>query len=341
MRSGWKILVTAQAFAVSGGDARRELEAAGCELLPSKSWGPLTESELIAQAHEVDAVIAATDPYVSNVFESLPRLKLVARCGVGIDSVDLAAASGAGVLVTNVPFAMTDAVADYCMGLLLTMVRRIHEGYNCMQQGGWAEFPGVELRDKTLGLIGFGKIGQAVADRALGFGLRVIAYDPAVAPASIPEWATQRYSRVQFHSLEDVLSQSHFVSVHAPNNPSTKHLINADTLNKMRPDGYLINTSRGALIDESALIDCLTRGKIAGAAIDVYEREPLPPQHPLRTTPRLLMTPHNAFNSREAAVRMSWGCAHPILDAIQQKTPEFLCNPDVLRSPALRCPAGA
>lgn len=338
MRSGWKILVTAQAFAVSGSEARRELEAAGCELAHSKSWGPLTESDLMEQAHDVDAVIAATDPYISKVFQSLPNLKLVARCGVGIDSVDLAAASAAGVLVTNVPFAMTDAVADYCMGLLLTMVRRIHEGYNCMQQGGWAEFPGVELRDKTLGLIGFGKIGQAVADRALGFGLRVIAYDPAVSPVSVPEWATQRYPGVQFHSLEEVLSQSNFVSVHAPNNPSTKHLINADMLKKMRPDGYLINTSRGALIDEKALIDCLTEGQIAGAAIDVYEQEPLPLQHPLRTTPRLLTTPHNAFNSREAAVRMSWGCSHPILDAIHQKAPEFLCNPAVLNSSALRCP---
>ncbi|MBM3965612.1 MAG: hydroxyacid dehydrogenase [Planctomycetes bacterium] len=338
MRSGWKILVTAQAFAVSGGDARRELEAAGCEIVHSNSWGPLAEPDLVAQAHDIDAVIAATDPYVRSVFESLPNLKLVARCGVGIDSVNLADASTAGVLVTNVPFAMTDAVADYCMGLLLTMVRRIHEGYNCMRQGEWAEFPGVELRDKTLGLIGFGKIGQAVADRALGFGLRVIAFDPAVEPTSLPEWVTERYSHVAFHSLEEVLSQSHFVSVHAPNNPSTKHLINADTLKTMRPDGYLINTSRGALIDEIALIDCLTKGEIAGAAIDVYEREPLPPKHPLRTTPRLLLTPHNAFNSREAAIRMSWGCAYPILDAMQHKVPKFLCNRDVLESTILRSP---
>jgi len=338
MRSGWKILVTAQAFAVSGNEARRELESAGCEIAYAKSWGPLTEPDLIAQAQEADAVIAATDPYVCNVFDSLPKLKLVARCGVGIDSVDLHAASAAGVMVTNVPFAMTDAVADYCMGLLLTMVRRIHEGYNCMQRGGWAEFPGVELRDKTLGLIGFGKIGQAVADRAFGFGLRVIACDTAIDPASTPEWVIQRYPHVQFHSLDEVLSKSHFVSVHAPNNPSTRHLINATALRKMRPDGYLINTSRGALIDEAALTECLSQGQIAGAAIDVYEREPLPPQHPLRTTPRLLLTPHNAFNSREAAVRMSWGCAHPILDAIQGKVPEFLCNRAVQKSSMLRCP---
>jgi phosphoglycerate dehydrogenase-like enzyme len=328
----WKILVTARAFSVSGSQARTQLVACGCEVIEAACFGPLTRQQLVNAAGDCQAVIAATDPYDSATFQALPGLKLVARCGVGIDSVDLAAATEEGVLVTNVPYAMTDAVADYCLGLLLTLVRRIHEGFNCMVAGGWTEYPGVELRGKQLGLIGFGKIGQAVADRARGFGLRMVAHDPALA-AQGPLTA---YPDVGWVALDELLAESHFVSVHAPNIFATRNLIGAEALRKMRPDSFLINTSRGALVDESALMQALQEGWIAGAAIDVYCNEPLPADHPLRSTPRLLLTPHNAFNSQEAAVRMSVGCSQPILDVLGGQVPEFLCNPDVLRSPKLR-----
>jgi phosphoglycerate dehydrogenase-like enzyme len=324
----WKILVTARAFADSGQAAREQLVRAGCQVIEATSFGPLTREQLVLESSDCQAVIAATDPYDCETFQALPNLKLVARCGVGIDSVDLAAATQEGVLVTNVPNAMTDAVADYCLGLLLALARRIHEGYNCMVSGGWTEFPGVELRGKQLGLIGFGKIGQAVADRALGFGLKIVAHDPILAVRG----PMQAYPAVRWVSLEELLTESNFVSVHAPNFAATKNLIDASALSKMRPDSYLINTSRGALVDESALMQALRVGQIAGAAIDVYCHEPLPVDHPLRSTPRLLLTPHNAFNSREAAVRMSLGCSQPILDVLAGKVPEFLCNPEVLGS---------
>ncbi|MFO0940228.1 MAG: phosphoglycerate dehydrogenase [Pirellulales bacterium] len=291
-------------------------------------FGPLPLDLLIVEAKDCDAIIAATDPYHSETFAALPRLKLVARCGVGIDSVDLKAATEAGVTVTNVPHAMTDAVADYCIGLLLTAVRRIHEGFNCMTSGGWTEYPGVELRGKVLGLIGFGKIGQAVADRAVGFGLKIIVHDPIAPEPSI----VQKYSQIQFVSFDELLATSDFISIHAPNIASTKNLINAVTLAKMKPGNYLINTSRGALINEADLIQSLTSGHLGGAAIDVYCQEPLPADHALRNTPRLLLTPHNAFNSREAAERMSWGCAQPIMDLLDGKVPEFVCNRDILNS---------
>lgn len=330
--SRWRILVTAQAFAVSGELANRSLLNRDCEVIIANQFGPLPLDQLIQQAERCDAVIAATDPYEAATFHSLPNLKLVARCGVGIDCVNLNEATEAGVIITNVPHAMTDAVADYCFGLLLTLVRRIHEGFICMIGGGWAEFPGIELRGKTLGLIGSGKIGQAVADRAFGFGLRVITYDPIG-----PDQATlTKYAQVEWVSLDELLSSSDFVSVHAPNIPSTRSLINAATLSMMKSDSVLINTSRGALIDEQALMASLHCGQLGGAAIDVYCQEPLPADHPLRKTPRLLLTPHNAFNSREAAQRMSWGCAQPILDLLDGKVPEFVCNRDVLNSTELR-----
>ncbi len=214
----WRILVTAQAFEVSGADARKVLLERRCDLIVAQQFGPLTLETLIAEARECDAIIAATDPYCAETFKALPRLKLVARCGVGIDSVDLNAASKAGVLITNVPHAMTDAVADYCMGLLLTAVRRIHEGFNCMTSGGWAEFPGIELRGKVLGLIGFGKIGQAVADRAAGFGLTIAVYDPVVPDPSI----LNKYSNIKWLGFDDLLRSSDFVSIHAPNTAGTK-----------------------------------------------------------------------------------------------------------------------
>ncbi len=330
--SRWKILVTAQAFAVSGQAAHKLLVDGGYEVVVASTFGPLTLESLIREAHDCDAIIAATDPYDHMTFAALPRLKLVARCGVGVDSVNMQQATDAGVLVTNVPHAMTDAVADYCMGLLLTMVRRIHEGYNCMVNGSWAEFPGVELRGKQLGLIGFGKIGQAVADRALGFGLDVVAFDPML----VAQETIEKYPRVQWVTLEELYQTSNFISVHAPNTPETRHMINQAAFAMMRKDCYLINTARGALIDESALMDALNQNRIAGAAIDVYCLEPLPSDHPLRRTPRLLLTPHNAFNSREAAERMSMGCAAPILDIAQRRVPEFLCNPSVMQSESLR-----
>jgi phosphoglycerate dehydrogenase-like enzyme len=171
-----------------------------------------------------------------------------------------------------------------------------------------------------------------VADRAIGFGLRILVHDPIAPEPAIVE----KYPQVQFVGFEDLLETSDFISIHAPNIPSTKNLINANTLAKMKPGSYLINTSRGALINEADLIRSLTSGHLGGAAIDVYCQEPLPADHALRTTPRLLLTPHNAFNSREAAERMSWGCAQPIIDLLDRKVPEFICNRNVLQSESSR-----
>lgn len=340
-----RVLVTAQAFAVSGGVFRDKLVKLGCTVIDSEAWGPLTLDRLIDQARDCDAIVAATDPYCQAAFDALPRLKLVARCGIGVDSVDLASASEHGILVTNVPDAMTDAVADYCMGLLLSVARHIHIGYECMQGGRWAEYPGVELRGKTLGLVGFGRIGQAVASRALGFGLKLAVHDPwmraliesgKMESGKLDSELVALADRVRWVDMAELLEGSDFVSIHAPNTPETKHMINSQAFEKMRRTAYLINTARGALVDPAALVEAVRRGQIAGAAMDVYEQEPLPIDDPLRSAPNLLLTPHNAFNSREAAVRMSQGCYEPILDILEGRIPKSVCNPEVLRSDLLR-----
>ncbi len=332
MDEQWKVVVTARAFWTSGQSANELLANAGCQVINTPKAGPLAADVLGEHCQDADAVIASSDPYDRALYEACPRLKIVARCGVGIDSVNLHDSTEAGIVVTNTPGAMTEAVADYCFALLLGMIRRIPEGVQCMQNGGWTEFPGFELPGKTLGMVGFGMIGQAVMRRGLGFGMKLLAYDPPLVASG----RAGQFPDVEFVDLDTLFSQSRIVSIHAPNMPETRHLVNAHRLSQMRTDAILINTSRGALIDEVALMDALNDGKIAGAAIDVFEKEPLPADSPLRKTPRLMLTPHNAFNSVEAAARMSLMSAESVVDLLQSRTPKFVCNPEVLTSPHLR-----
>ena len=329
---GWRTLVTARAFWVSGQDANAALERAGCEVVRSPEAGPVPEDQLIGLLRDCDAIIGSSDPYTARLFESCPGLKIVSRCGVGIDSVDLPAATEAGVIVTNTPGAMTDAVGDYTFALILGIARRIAEGDALMRSGGWGEFPGVLVRGKTLGLVGLGQIGQAVAKRSAGFGMRVLAFDPPQAAKGAPPGLPP----VEFVSLEQLLAESDFVSVHAPALPETRGLFNGERFAQMKPTAYFINTARGSLVDDAALVDALTRGRIAGAAIDVYNQEPCPPDHPLRRAPRCLLTPHNAFNAAEAAAAMSLLSAEAVIDLSQDRRPASVCNPAVWDSPALR-----
>jgi phosphoglycerate dehydrogenase-like enzyme len=329
-----KVLITARAFWVSGQAAREALTSTGHEVVDSPQAGPLPENVLIEQLQGCQAVVASSDPYNARVFAACPELQIVSRCGVGTDSVDLGAAAEAGVVVTNTPGAMTDAVADYTFALLLSLVRRIPEGDALIRSGGWGEYPGVLVCGKTLGLVGFGQIGQGVARRAAGFGMRILAYDPPLAksssalPAGLPP--------VTFVELGDLLARSDFVSIHAPSTPETQGLFNAARFAQMKRTAYLVNTARGALIDENALLHALEAGHIAGAALDVYRQEPLPSDHPLRHAPRCVLTPHNAFNAAEAAAQMSLISAENILALWRGNRAVSVCNPAVWDSPALR-----
>ncbi len=221
---------------------------------------------------------------------------------------------------------MTDAVADYTFALLLGIVRKIPAGAQCMLAGGWSEFRGLELTGRSLGLIGLGAIGQAVMRRALGFGLKMLAYEPSESQRS----AARLLGPVEFLELDALFSASDFLSVHAPNVAATRHLVNAHRLSLMKPSAYLINTARGALVDQAALVTALDAGQLAGAALDVFEQEPLPQNSQLRRHPKLLLTPHNAFNTLEAATRMSDLSAEPIVDFASGRIPRFVCNPEVL-----------
>lgn len=328
----WRVLVTARAFWVSGKQANDDLLEAGCEVLHSPEAGPLAEAVLIEQLQGMDAVIASSDPYNERVFAACPQLKVVSRCGVGIDSVDAEAATRAGIIVTNTPGAMTESVGDYTFALLLGIARRIHEGDALMKAGGWGEYPGAAVSGRTLGLIGLGQIGQAVARRAGGFGMPILAYDPQVEAQGVPAGLPP----IQFTDLDTLLQESDYVSLHAPNLPETRNMFNAQRFSLMKPTSYFINTARGALVDETALVEALEQGKIAGAAIDVYQQEPLSKESPLRKAPRLLLTPHNAFNSVEAAANMSRQSAENTILALTGERPKGFVNPSVWNAENLR-----
>ncbi len=327
-----RVLVTARAFWVSGTEAEAELDRSGVQAIRSSVAGPLSEESLIRELEGCAAVIGSSDPYGAAVFSARPELQIVARCGVGIDSVDLDAATAAGVLVTNTPGAMTEAVADYTFGLMLALARRIHEADRTMRAGGWGELRGTLVAGKTLGLLGAGRIGQAVARRAIGFGMRVLACDPALQETTLLMTPV---------SLDELLAESDFLSLHAPGTPQTLGIMNRERFSKMKRTAYLINTGRGALVNEADLVACLSDGTIAGAALDVFRTEPLPADDPLRSAPNLLLTPHNAFNASEATELMSLLSARSVIEALAGHRPAELCNPAVWESPRRRTAPGA
>jgi len=327
----WKVLVTARAFWSSGPEAYEQLLNAGCEVVKSDPLGPLTVEQLIPRLEGCDAVIASSDAYTPAVFAACPQLKIVSRWGVGIDSVDMAAATEAGVVGTNTPGAMTEAVADYTFGLMLSIARRIPEGEALVRSGGWGEFPGVLVYGKTIGLVGAGMIGQAVARRAAGFGMRILAFDPPRQASPTPDMPA-----MEFVTLEALYAESDFVCIHVPNLPETKGMFDAKVFAQMKPTAFLINTARGALVNEVDLLAALESGQIAGAAIDVFANEPLPVDHPLRKAPRSVLTPHNAFNAFESTQTMSQMAVDNVLTLMRGERPVGICNPDVWDSPARR-----
>lgn len=329
---GWNILVTASPLLDPVGErARADLLAAGCRLVPSPRWGPLPAADLLPLLPGMDAVYASVDQYTAAVLESpeAASLKVLSRWGVGYDSIDVAAATRAGIVVAFTPGLLNEAVADYAMALLLTVARRVHEGHATLRTGAWRPTWGHDIGGQTLGLVGCGRIGQAVARRAAGFGMRLLAYDPEPHPEAVR-------LGVEFVPLDTLLEQSDFVSLHAALTPATRGLVGEAQLRRMKHSAYLVNTSRGAVLDEPALVRALREGWIAGAALDAFTTEPLPAGHPFLDVPNLLVTPHQASFGFSTGARVSQAAADALLDLQAGRRPAWVVNPAVFESPALR-----
>jgi D-3-phosphoglycerate dehydrogenase len=267
-------------------------------------------AEFVSALAEADALIVRSATTVTrDMLGMAPRLRAVGRAGVGVDNVDIPAASEQGIAVFKAPGGNTIAAAELTMALLLSVARMVPAADASLRSGGWdrADFKGVELRGKTLGLIGAGRIGGEVAIRCRAFGMDVLVNDPYLSEERADELG------VRLVGLDDVLTLADFISIHVPLTDETRGICGFDALAKMKPTAFIVNASRGGVVDEEALATALHDGTVAGAALDVYETEPLPGDSPLRDAPNLVLTPHLGASTAEAQV----GVATEVADKIK------------------------
>lgn len=293
----WRVLFSAPYLLPALDEFRPRLEAEGVEIVTTRVNERLGEEELLPLVGAIDGAVCGDDRFTERVLRRAPRLKVISKWGTGIDSIDTRAASKLGIRVYNTPNAFTDSVADTALGYILCFARRLPWMDRDIRRGLWAKPDAVSLRECVLGLVGVGNIGKAVTRRARAFGMTTLGTDPVPPPASfIAE------TGLRLVALRTLLEEADFVSLHCDLNSTSWRLIGRDELALMRPSAYLINTARGPLIDEPALIGALSERRIAGAALDVFEVEPLPADSPLRAIDNCLLAPHNA-NSGLAARR--------------------------------------
>lgn len=261
---------------------------AGYEIMFGKSAPTTPVGDVIEYLQGCSAVVAGGEPYTEEVFASCPDLKLVVRFGVGYDAVDVEAATRHGVVTATTPGTNDWAVADHAMGLVIDLAHRISRHDRLVRSGGWGGIRGIDVYQKTLGIVGLGRIGKGVAKRARGFDMRVLAYEP------YPDQAFVAANGVELVELDELLKQSDFVTLHLPAMPSTHKIINAEKLALMKPTAYLINTARGKLLDEDAAYDAVKNGGIAGAGIDAWTVEPLDQWQRWAALDNVVLTPHSA-----------------------------------------------
>ena len=278
-----------------------DLPASAADILRSEGWEVDARAGRPADQLQKDLgdaealVVRSATKVTAAVISAAPRLRVIARAGTGVDNVDVAAASARGIVVMNAPGANSISVAELAVGLMLSLARHVPAADAAMKKGKWEKkkFVGEELRDKTLGLAGLGRIGQEVARRARAFGMRVVAHDPFIAAQVADDLG------VELASMDDVFARADYVSLHLPSTPATRSFLNAERLGRAKKGIRIVNTARGDLVDEKALADAIESGQVAGAALDVFEVEP-PPDPRLQTLPQVIATPHIAASTREA-----------------------------------------
>lgn len=282
------------------------------ELIVPEVRERMEEADLLKYAGQFDGAICGDDRYTARALEACaPRLKVISKWGTGIDSIDSAAASRLNVTVARTPNAFTTPVADSVLGYMLAFVRRQPWMDSAMKRGEWEKIPGRTLSECTLGVVGVGAIGKAVTRRARAFGMKILGTDIVdIDHVFISE------SGIEMTDLSSLLSASDFVSLNCDLNPTSRHLINARTLAQMKPTAVLVNTARGPIVDEPALVAALQSGGIAGAALDVFESEPLPHDSPLLGMDNVMLAPHNANSSPAAWERVHWNTIRNLLEGL-------------------------
>jgi len=307
--------------------AREVLSGIGAELLVATEPTP---EAIVRAAAAADALLVTYAKITAEMIQQMTRCRIISRFGIGVDNVDIPAATGRGIVVTKVPDYCIDEVSDHAVALLLALVRKIPFSNAQVHGGQWAMsavVPIHRLRGSVLGLVGFGRIPQLVAPKAKAFGIRVVAFDPYV-PSEI--FAHAGVERVDFSEL---LKVSDYVSIHSPLLPETKDLFNDQTLRQMKPTAYLINTARGPIVDQAALARALNAGALAGAALDVMPQEP-PVDSPLLGRANVIITPHTSFYSEESLVDLQVKAAQEVVRVLGGQAPRNPVNPEAVQRTA-------
>ncbi|MDT0166007.1 C-terminal binding protein [Actinotalea sp. AC32] len=307
-------------------DEHGVVDPVGAELVLTQSRTP---EELVANAADADGVLVQYASITAEVMDALPRLRAIGRYGVGVDSVDVAAATERGIAVCNVPDYGTEAVSDHAIAMALATARGIPRLDRGVRAGSFdlvAVRPLFQTRGRVFGVVGMGLIGTATARKAAGLGYEVIGYDVLAEPGT------------EFHgfpavTLTELLERSQVVSLHTPLTDATRGMVGAEQIALMRADAILVNTSRGGVVDTPALVDALREGRIRGAAIDVHEQEPLPPDHPLTSFDSVVLTPHLAWYTEESYGELKRRTVENVVDVCSDRVPRDVVNPEVLGAP--------
>jgi len=312
-----KLLVTPTSYGKNDPRLKSDLEAQVCQVTYNPTGKPLTSTEVSALLPGVDGYIAGLDSIDRAALERADRLKVIARYGVGIDNVDLDACKAKGIVVTNTPGANSVSVAELALGLMLALARQIPEAVQNVQQGKWPRLSGISLEGKTVGILGLGAIGKQLAKRLSGFDCKIMAYDPFAEAA----YATEH--GIELGSMDSVVAAADFLSMHLPLTSETKNLVNDGFLAKMKKGSYLINTSRGEAVDETALLCALESGHLRGAGLDAFTIEPPDPANPLLHLPQVIATPHLGAQTDGATSNMGWFAMRDCLAVLRGEEPKF------------------
>ena len=311
------ILVTATSYGKNDPRLKTELEAQVASVTYNPTGKPLTSAQLAELLPGMDGFIAGLDVIDAAALKAADRLKVIARYGVGFDNVDLAAARARGIVVTNTPGANSVSVAELALALMLALARQLPEAVSAVHAGNWPRLSGISLEHKTVGILGFGAIGKQLARRLRGFDCRILAFDPYADQAFAAE------NNVELVERDEVVRNADFLSLHLPLLPETRGLVNAEFLSRMKKGAYLINTSRGEVVDETALFTALDSGHLRGAGLDAFAQEPPDPANPLLKLPQVIATPHLGAQTDGATSNMGWLALQDCMAVLKGEEPKF------------------
>jgi D-3-phosphoglycerate dehydrogenase len=329
MLNNWKVLITDYVWS-SIEPERQVLAEIGAELIVAKTGN---EEELLTLAPTVDSILTCWKPVRKCVIDAAKKCQIIARYGIGLDNIDVEAATEKGIIVTNVPAYCVDEVSDHAIALLLACARKIPRYNEAVKSGTWDQNIGPQmyrLRGKTLGIVGFGHIAKGIIPKAKAFGLTVQIYSPRTSPELIQSQGAEK------ESFKELLKTSDFITIHAPLTPETEHMFSHDEFRAMKPTAFLINTARGGIVNTAALTAALQNGEIAGAGIDVLVTEPPEADKKLLTLDNVVITPHAAFISEESILELEVTAATCVAQVLTGELPESVVNPSVLERPNLR-----